>query len=628
MCTLECSKIQFRLPSNFQCADDPMLANLQQAVLTGASVDCPDTEPTLLGEFLSQQNGREVKIDVVDGEQVLAVSNVASQALFWLLDTNAEEANDPNRLANIAVDGLVLTVKSTDGTSAEVVLRAASAQTAGTHEQFVAALQPPLQVLIDEGTLPAGTTLTLDNARTKTSLLDSGQFSQPIPAFVVTIGDDSELCATTFSQVDTPGNFNVFGVFQSVARQLVSQSDCAAFAQSVGQVGAGNQLLLKVTVCEQDQSALFQCQFAADIFQRSFSVDTTVLEEQFTFQDCLACEPSSESATSHLLVAIAQFAILNIDGLQPKIAQWFDSELGNTIEVFCRDGANIVQPPFFKLVSGDVEPEINNCAALLAKIDAQRCSGGSVTLQLTLTEGGDGGAQRSATSPFDIRVDKPLPPTLTVTRREGGPILCAPLPPLKPVTLTNLPQQFTHAGGLRFTVDGPACSTVTVSELAPLIQCVDCDGKEVSCNSASATCQYWVRSFVAVDQCGQRSDVAPLTVYAVVVGGPCFQCPPDRLDLSTRGSPKALLLSLAAQDQQSILDNGIKDGCGRALTPEQVCITFRDKVLCDRCCRRERSVERTWSVHDKQCNRTATCVQQLRVTNPCWQKYFPGGGDC
>lgn len=150
-----------------------------------------------------------------DNDYLLSGQEAQGQIFYFLLDEDAELAGNPNRLNNIDVDGIRFTVG--EGADAvEVTLQADAANVAGTHQGFVNALQAPLQALIADGTLPAGTTLTLDPTIVETTFIDDGSESDDIPAIVLTSGDGTFIEATGFSRIEEAiGEYDVFGRFRS-----------------------------------------------------------------------------------------------------------------------------------------------------------------------------------------------------------------------------------------------------------------------------------------------------------------------------------------------------------------------------------------------------------------------------
>ncbi len=148
-----------------------------------------------------------------DEDYLLAGRTAEGYAFYWLLDEDAELEGNTNRLADINVDGIRF---SLDGGATILDLDSPAAQTAGTHAGFVAALQGRLAEMIADGTLPAGTTLTLDPANTDFTYLDNGARSKSIPAIVLQTGDGTSVRPMGYSQVeDAIGEYDVYGRFSA-----------------------------------------------------------------------------------------------------------------------------------------------------------------------------------------------------------------------------------------------------------------------------------------------------------------------------------------------------------------------------------------------------------------------------
>ena len=154
-----------------------------------------------------------------DEDYLLSDQSVQSQAIYYLLDQDAD-MNDTDvdgdgvvdLLANINTNGLIFTI---DGGEEMVLEFDQALLTDGTilnHEDFVAALQASLDVLIAAGDVPADTTLTVDTTMTRTTFLDDGSVSSLIPAIVLESQSTTGLESVGFAWVeDLSGEFNVYG---------------------------------------------------------------------------------------------------------------------------------------------------------------------------------------------------------------------------------------------------------------------------------------------------------------------------------------------------------------------------------------------------------------------------------
>ncbi|MFC6640188.1 DUF4214 domain-containing protein [Sulfitobacter sediminilitoris] len=180
-----------------------------------------------------------------DNDYLLSGQESQGEIYYWILDEDAELAGNPNRLNNIDVDGLRFNITNADGTVTAVNLEAIEANTAGTHQGFVNALQPALQALIAAGTLPEGTTLTLDPTITDTTFLDDGTESDTIPAIVLTSGDGSEVVATGFSRIQEEiGEYDVYGRFDSFNEVQDEPISINIDLHKVGRGGDGGDLII------------------------------------------------------------------------------------------------------------------------------------------------------------------------------------------------------------------------------------------------------------------------------------------------------------------------------------------------------------------------------------------------
>ena len=180
-----------------------------------------------------------------DNDYLLSGQEAEGKVFYFLLDEDAELAGNPNRLNNIDVDGIRFTITNADGTTTDVTIESSAANIAGTHQGFVNALQAPLQALIADGTLPAGTTLTLDPTITDSTFIDDGSQSGPIPAMVLTSGDGSQVTATGFSRIEEEiGEYDVYGRFESefgIEDQPISVN---IDLHKVGRGGEGGNLII------------------------------------------------------------------------------------------------------------------------------------------------------------------------------------------------------------------------------------------------------------------------------------------------------------------------------------------------------------------------------------------------
>ena len=173
-----------------------------------------------------------------DQDYLVPVESSKSTAFYWLLDEDADLAGLPNRLDHINVDGIRFTV---DG-GPIITLANPDAQTAGTHEAFVAELQGALAQAIADGLVPADTTLTLDYTNTRTTFLDDGSSSGPVPAITLHTESSVTFEPVGFSQVeDALGEYDVWGRFSNEVETDQNLS-INVVLEKAGRAGDGGEL--------------------------------------------------------------------------------------------------------------------------------------------------------------------------------------------------------------------------------------------------------------------------------------------------------------------------------------------------------------------------------------------------
>ncbi|WP_067223332.1 beta strand repeat-containing protein [Marinomonas gallaica] len=191
--------------------------------------------------FNSDQDASDLAV-YFDEDYLVSGQTSEAQAFYFLLDEDANLANNPDLLNNINVDGIRF---SLDGGATIIDLDAPEAATAGTHAGFVAALQAGLAELIAAGTVPAGTTLTLDPTITDFTFLDSGERSVDIPAIVLTTGDGSVVTPIGYSQVeDAIGEYDLYGRFNAQSQVSNDPISIKVELEKVGRDGEGGNLII------------------------------------------------------------------------------------------------------------------------------------------------------------------------------------------------------------------------------------------------------------------------------------------------------------------------------------------------------------------------------------------------
>jgi hypothetical protein len=230
---------------SFYSDGDLLIENL--TTLTSSGTARNTSEITITMDHTDNFNTDGDASDLVvlfDNDYLLSGQESEGQIFYFLLDEDAELAGLDNRLNNIDVDGLRFTIDTGNG-PVDVTLEAAEANVAGTHQGFVNALQAPLQALIADGTLPAGTTLTLDPTITDVTFLDDGSQSDLIPAIVLTSGDGSPVIATGFSRIEEEiGEYDVYGRFNSINEVADQPISIDVDLHKVGRGGEGGNLII------------------------------------------------------------------------------------------------------------------------------------------------------------------------------------------------------------------------------------------------------------------------------------------------------------------------------------------------------------------------------------------------
>lgn len=191
-----------------------IISNLTTLTNSGEYEDRRNTESITI-RYDHSGNGDAVAPEsdltvLFDQDYLLADRTDTGTALYWILDQDADE-DGVVPLNNINIDGIRFKTDLGDGLK-EYIIRADGAEDSGTHQAFIDALNVVLATMIANGELPAGTTISLDPALTRTTFLDNGTLSDPIPAIVLTLGGGFAVSDPGFAQVeDAIGDYNVFG---------------------------------------------------------------------------------------------------------------------------------------------------------------------------------------------------------------------------------------------------------------------------------------------------------------------------------------------------------------------------------------------------------------------------------
>ena len=182
-----------------------------------------------------------------DEDYLLSGQTSQASANYFLLDEDAELNGNANRLNRINVDGIRFVLGDADPTDLTNAIEISdpATLTAGTHDAFVAALQDELQALIADGTLSAGTTLTVNPNITDTTGLDDGSISNSIPAIVLTSGDGTTVTPIGYSQVeDILGNYDVYGQFSADSQTAINPVTVNVELEKAGRDGEGGNLVI------------------------------------------------------------------------------------------------------------------------------------------------------------------------------------------------------------------------------------------------------------------------------------------------------------------------------------------------------------------------------------------------
>ncbi len=224
---------------------DLKIENLTTLTSSGTARNTSEITITMdhTDNFNSDGDASDLEV-LFDNDYLLSGQEAEGQIFYFLLDQDAEEDGRDERLFNIDVDGIRFTIDTGNGPQ-DVTIEDPLANIAGTHQGFVNALQPALQALIADGTLPAGTTLTLDPTITDFTFLDDGSRSDDIPAIVLTSGDGSEVIATGYTRIEEPiGEYNVYGRFRSENEVEDQPISVNIDLHKVGRGGDGGDLIV------------------------------------------------------------------------------------------------------------------------------------------------------------------------------------------------------------------------------------------------------------------------------------------------------------------------------------------------------------------------------------------------
>lgn len=177
-----------------------------------------------------------------DNDYLIPTGTNQSVANYWLLDEDAELVGNPDRLANIDVNGLSFTI---DGEVFNVyaVANPLVDLFSGSHAEFVAALQADLAEQQAAGTIPDYISISLDPNNTRTTGLENGTLSNPIPAIVISSTGDVVGPRGFNRPEDTPGEYDVWARLNNDASST-SLITATIELEKVGRGADGGELIV------------------------------------------------------------------------------------------------------------------------------------------------------------------------------------------------------------------------------------------------------------------------------------------------------------------------------------------------------------------------------------------------
>ncbi|MGB6035390.1 MAG: hypothetical protein WBG42_03920 [Cryomorphaceae bacterium] len=197
-----------------------------------------------------------------DNDYLLSGQTSVGTADFFLLDQDAElrllrgQAAE-GRLDEIDKNGIRFQIngETVEVAFADELLDEDAPNEINSHDAFIAALQAPLQALIADGTLPAGTQIVRfdftevvfddDGLALNRAGLQDGSFSDLIPSIRVISGDGSAVTPLGFSAPDEiTGEFNIFGRFDRDFDQADEPISIDIDLHKVGRGGDGGNLIV------------------------------------------------------------------------------------------------------------------------------------------------------------------------------------------------------------------------------------------------------------------------------------------------------------------------------------------------------------------------------------------------
>lgn len=162
-------------------------------------------------------------------------------------------------------------------------------------------------------------------------------------------------------------------------------------------------------------------------------------------------------------------------------------------------------------------------------------------------------------------------------------------------------------------------------------QCKDCDGEN------DEFCQRFTYNVEVQDEC--NNEVLNSVDFFVLGTSLCLPTIDPCIEVGTK---TPIETTQAVIDENILkLKNETKDSCGRMIDSDKVQVEWRSSLLCNRCCRGEFLNRVTYEVTATpsalnpvtgdliDCRSiTESIVQEVRVFDPSWEKYFPSLCPC
>jgi hypothetical protein len=229
-----------------QSDDRLIISDLTTLPNSGDYTERRDTsDMTIRMDHTGNASATEIAADLevyFDQNYIEADTGVTSTAEWFILDQDADEAGNAP-LSAINVNGIRATVDGEEVTISDAAI-GGQENSFDDHDAFVAELQDEVTALIDNGTLPAGSTLTVDQTSVDSTFLDNGEASSQIPAIVLTV-PGADVQAIGFAQIeDAPGEYNVYGRLNSDSTETEELTETNIVLDKVGRGSDGGEIIV------------------------------------------------------------------------------------------------------------------------------------------------------------------------------------------------------------------------------------------------------------------------------------------------------------------------------------------------------------------------------------------------